>query len=249
MKTKKVILIGVVLAGLFFLRQSDFSLWDYLFLLSPFIVGHTLWIQSSIGYNIQPGRTTTIFFGWGHHLPIHDPIYLLGVQWAKEFQIYEPDGNVIHKELNEKDGIFPCFHYKCDKEGTYRLASYVPTGYYAIFRDKEGHWHHYVHPLDTLDQSIVDKMLISLKYWEWTKAIFTVGKPNGEALKPIGQRMEIMLDKNPIEYRPGDMVHFTVLWEGKPLTEPGGSFFAQDQGHSPGFDDYVYDGIPLNEDG
>jgi hypothetical protein len=249
MKNKKLVLLGILMAGIFLLKKSDGSFWDFSMMLFPLVLGHTLWIQSSIGYNILSGRTTNIFFGWGHHLPVHDPIYLLGVQWTKEFQLYEPDGNVIHKEFGQEVGSSPCFPYLCEKEGTYRLASYVPTGYYSIFRDKEGHWHHYVQPLDTLDQSKVDKMLISLKYWEWTKAIFTVGKANGEALKPIGQEMEIMLDKNPMEYRPGDTVRFTVLRKGKPLIEPGGSFYAQDQGHSPGFDDYVYDAVPLNEDG
>jgi hypothetical protein len=249
MKNKKLIIMGLVVAGILFMKKSGFSFWDCSLPFFPFLLCHTLWIQSSIGYNIQPGRTTSIFFGWGHHLPVHDPINLLGVQWTKEFQIYEPDGKVIHKDLGEKDGIFPCYHYLCEKEGTYRLASYVPTGYYSIFRDKDSHWHHYVKALDTLDQSTVDKMLISLKYWEWTKAIFTVGKPNGDALKPLGQRMEIMLDKNPTEYRAGDTVNFTVLWEGQPLTQPGSSFYAQDQGHSPGFDDFVYDAIPLNENG
>jgi len=249
MKNKRLLLLGIVIAGILFLKRSDISLWDCSMLFFPFLLGHTLWIQSSIGYNIVPGRPTHIFFGWGHHLPVHDPVYLLDVQWAKEFQIYEPDGNVIHKEFDKEIGIFPCFPYLCEKEGTYRLASYVPTGYYSIFMDKAGKWHHYVKPLDTLDMGTVEKMLISLKYWEWTKAIMTVGKPNGDALKPIGQEMEIMLDKNPMEYRAGDTVHFTVLRHGKPLTDPGASFYAQDQGHSPGFDDYVYDAIPLNEDG
>jgi hypothetical protein len=95
----------------------------------------------------------------------------------------------------------------------------------------------------------VEKILISLKYWEWSKAIMTVGKPDDNALKPLGQEMEIMLDKNPIEYKVGDTVNFTVLKDGKPLTEPGGSFCAQDQGRSSGFDDFLYDKEPLNEDG
>jgi uncharacterized GH25 family protein len=250
MKEKRVVLLGILLAviGMLF-KDSELSLWDYAFML---VFGHTIWIQSSIGYNILPGRKTNIFFGWGHHLPIHDPIKLLGVQWVKDFHLYEPDGKVVHQKISEdiEEGHFPCFPYECKKEGTYRLTSSVPTGYYSIYLDKDENWHHYVKPLDTLDQEKeVKKMLISLKYWEWTKAIMTVGKPDDNALKPVGQEMEIMLDKNPVEYRPGDTVRFTVLKDGTPLTEPGGSFSAQDQGHSPGFDDFVYDAVPLNEDG
>jgi hypothetical protein len=251
MKNKKWMLLGILIAAVLFLNKSDTSLWDCLLMSFPFILGHTLWIQSSIGYNVLPERPTHIFFGWGHHLPVHDPIHSLGVQWVKEFFIYEPDGNVINEKIEGdiKEGHFPYHRYQCDKEGTYRLASYVPTGYYTIYRGKDDKWHHYVKPLDTLNQEEVEKILISLRYWEWTKAIMTVGKPDDNALKPIGQEMEIMLDKNPVEYRPGDTVHFTLLKDGKPLTEPGGSFYAQDQGHSAGFDDFVYDAVPLNEDG
>jgi hypothetical protein len=171
---------------------------------------------------------------------------------VNEVEIHEPDGNIIREKLKkvDKDGYFPYQRYDCNKEGTYRLASHVPVGYYSIFLGKNDEWHHYVKPLDTLDQEKeVKKMLISLRYWEWTKAIMTVGQPDDNAMKPIGQEMEIMLDKNPVEYRPGDTVHFTLLRNGKPLTEPGGSFYAQDQGHSAGFDDFVYDNVPLNEDG
>ena len=250
MSNKRFFLLGTLVAGIVvLLRNSDWSLWDYSLM---FALGHTLWIQSSIGYNVLPDRPTHIYFGWGHHLPVHDPVTLLGVQWVKEFQIYEPDENIINEKLKEEseDGYFPYYRYVCKKEGTYRLASYVPTGYYSIFLDKNDTWHHYVKPLDTLDQEKeVKKMLISLKYWEWTKALMTVGKPDDNALKPIGQEMEIMLDKNPVEYRPGDTVRFTCLRQGKPLTEPGGSFYAQDQGHSAGFDDFVYEAVPLNEDG
>lgn len=251
MKHKKLIFLGVLIAGALFLPESEASSDNYILKFIPLLFCHTLWIQSSVGYNVLQGRSTHIFFGWGHHLPIHDPIHLLGVQWVKEFQIYEPDGNIVHEKIDGdiKEGHFPYYRYECEKEGTYRLASYVPTGFYTIYRDKEENWHHYVKPLDTLDQSEIEKILISLRYWEWTKAIMTVGKPDDNALKPLGQEMEIMLDKKPVEYRPGDTVRFTVLRHGKPLTEPGGSFFAQDQGHSAGFDDFVYNDVPLNEDG
>lgn len=249
MKNKKLMLLGILIAGIFIWKCAGAASSENPLMFLPIIFGHTLWIQSSVGYNFSPGRKTHIFFGWGHHLPVHDPIQLLGVQWVKEYKIYEPDGNIIHEKIDGDAGTFPAFPYTFEKEGTYRLAAYVPTGFYSIYRDKDQKWHHHVLPLDTLDQNNIDKMLISLKYWEWTKAIMTIGKPDDNAVKPVGQEMEIMLDKNPVEYRLGDTIRFTVFKDGKPLTEPGGSFYAQDQGHSPGFDDFVYDAVPLNEDG
>ena len=108
----------------------------------PFILGHTLWIQSSIGYNVLPERPTHIFFGWGHHLPIHDPIVSLGKQWVKEYTVHEPDGNIIHEELDGEQGGFLNIPYVCEKEGTYRLSSHIPSGYYSIYKSKkDGKWH------------------------------------------------------------------------------------------------------------
>ncbi len=245
------LLLGIGLVQKFLPIEVPESLMDIIKLSFPFVLGHTLWIQSSIGYNIMPGRKTNIFFGWGHHLPVHDPICSLGKQWVKDYTIYEPDGTIIHEKIDgEKNGGFVNIPYVCKKEGSYRLASMIPSGFYTIYQTKNGEWHHYTEPLDTMEKpDEVEKILISLKYWEWSKAIMTVGKPDDNALKPLGQEMEIMLDKNPLEYQVGDTVHFTVLKDGKPLTEPGGSFCAQDQGRSSGFDDFLYDKEPLNEDG
>ncbi len=244
-------LIGVGVAGMLLINKNLDTIPGLMFLGFPFLLCHTVWIQSSIGYNILQGRKTNIFFGWGHHLPVHDPICSLGKQWVKRYSIYEPDGNVIHNDIDGNQGGFVSIPYECIKEGTYRLASSIDTGYYTIYLAKDGVWHHWTEPLDAMEnpEEKIEKILISLKYWEWTKAIMTVGKPSNAALEPLGQEMEIMLDKNPVEYKTGDTVHFTVFKDGKPLTEPGASFFAQDQGRSTGFDDYLYDRVPLNEDG
>ena len=244
-------LLAVSIFALLMSAEVPDPLMEILGLCFPFMLGHTLWIQSSIGYNVPPGRKTNIFFGWGHHLPVHDPICSLGKQWVKEYTIHEPDGTIIHDTIDgEKNGGFVSIPYVCKKEGTYRLTSHIPTGYYTIYQTKNGEWHHFTEPLDTMEHpDQVEKILISLRYWEWTKALMTIGKPDDNALKPVGQEMEIMLDKNPVDYKVGDTVHFTVFKDGKPLTDPGGSFYAQDQGRSSGFDDFLYDKEPLNEDG
>jgi len=244
-------LVGAGVAGMLLINKNLDTVPGLMFFCFPFLLCHTVWIQSSIGYNILQGRKTNIFFGWGHHLPVHDPICSLGKQWVKKYSIYEPDGNIIHKDIDGNQGGFVSIPYECIKEGTYRLASSIDTGYYTIYLAKDGAWHHYTEALDTIEnpEEKIEKILISLKYWEWTKAIMTVGTPSDAALEPVGQEMEIMLDKNPVEYKAGDTVHFTVFKDGKPLTEQGASFFAQDQGRSSGFDDFLYDRVPLNEDG
>jgi len=253
MKNKKLFMLAVLIGigGMLLFKKNLDSASDFIFLCFPVLLCHTLWIQSSIGYNILPGRKTNIFFGWGHHLPVHDPISSLGKQWVKKYSICEPDGTIVHAHIDGSQNGFVSIPYECIKEGTYRLSSLIDTGYYAIYQGKDGKWHHYTEPLDTIEnpEEKIGKILISLKYWEWTKAIMTVGKPSAAALEPVGQEMEIMLDRNPVEYKAGDTVRFTVFKDGKPLTEPGASFFAQDQGRSPGFDDYLYDRIPLNDDG
>ena len=146
------LLLGISLVKKFLLIEVPESLIEIMELSFPFVLGHTLWIQSSIGYNNMPGRKTNIFFGWGHHLPVHDPICSLGKQWVKDYTIYEPDGNIIHEEIDgEKNGGVVNIPYICKKEGTYRLASMIPSGYYTIYQTKYEEWHHFTEPLDTME--------------------------------------------------------------------------------------------------
>jgi hypothetical protein len=76
-------------------------------------------------------------------LPVHDPICSLGKQWVKKYSIYEPGENIIHKDIDGDQGGFVRIPYECIKEGTYRLASSIDTGYYTICLAKDGAWHHY----------------------------------------------------------------------------------------------------------
>lgn len=57
MKHKKWILLGLLIAGTLFLPESEVSSGNYFLKFVPLLFCHTLWIQSSIGYNILPGRS------------------------------------------------------------------------------------------------------------------------------------------------------------------------------------------------
>ncbi|GAF67628.1 unnamed protein product [marine sediment metagenome] len=201
---------------------------------------HTLWIQS-VEYNINPGQRNTMFMGWGHHLPVHD---MLSTSWVKGFTIHEPDGERIEKKFPEDQKGYMTTPIVYTKEGTYRLTSQVVPGYYTVYI-KEGdiHPHHHFGPKDTI-KGEVSRIPMSLFYEMYTKCIITVGKQNGMANEPTGQRMEVILDKDPTGYRAGDTVNFAVLWEGKPL-EHGALFYVMPQGESPYFDDFKYNKVPL----
>ncbi len=209
------------------------------------VSAHTFWIQS-VEYNIMnlyPGRTSPMFMNWGDFFPVADPLDTSGV---KGFTIHEPDGEKIEKKFPESQKGYMVTLITYTKEGTYRLTSERIPAYYTVYkREGDNREHHYSGSLDTIKDKVTE-VLKSIFSEGYAKCIVTVGKPNGVANEPTGQRMEIILDKDPTEYRAGDTVEFTVLWEGKPLRQEG-FFSATPQGESPYIDSFKYSRIPLQD--
>jgi uncharacterized GH25 family protein len=229
---------------------------------------HTVWIEAK-EYNLDVGKKLYAFLGWGHYLPVAD---VVGTQWIDEFTIHEPDGNkIVKKYTDDQKGFMPT-PFSLEKEGTYRLTAELIPGYYTPYKkEDDDHVHHHFGPKTTIPGEY-SEVVISLSYEQYSKCIITSGSKNGTATKPVGQRMEIMLDKDPTEYRAanttwqkmkgffcdnfpsigyklfpegaGDILNFVVLWEGKPLPHKG-VFYAMPLGDSPYFDDYTYNRIPL----
>jgi uncharacterized GH25 family protein len=203
---------------------------------------HTLWIQSE-EYVVSPGRTSVMFMDYGDFLPVGD---MLDTSRVKGFTVHEPDGEKVETRFPDSQKGYMATPITYTKEGSYRLTSEIVPGYYTVYkREGDDHEHHYGGRVDTIKDKVTE-VLKSVFFEGYTKCIVTAAKQNGVAGEPVGQRMEIILHKDPTEYRTGDMVEFTVLWEGKRLRQEG-FFCAMPQGESPYINDYKYYRIPLDD--
>jgi uncharacterized GH25 family protein len=184
-----------------------------------------------------------MFMDWGDFLPVADP---LDTSQVKGFTVHEPDGKKIEIKFPESQKGYMVTPVTYTKEGSYRLTSERIPEYYTVYkREGDDREHHYGGHADAIKDKVTE-VLKSILSEGYTKCIVTVGKANGVANEPTGQRMEIILDKDPTEYRAGDTVEFTVLWEGKPLRQEA-FFSATPQGESPYIDSFKYSKIPLQD--
>jgi uncharacterized GH25 family protein len=184
-----------------------------------------------------------MFMDYGDFLPVGD---IIDTSRVKGFAIHEPDGKKIEIRFPDTQKGYMATAVTYTKEGSYRLTSKVVPGYYTVYkREGDAHEHHYGGHVDTIKDNVTE-VLTNIFFEGYAKCVVTVGKANGVANEPTGQRIEIILDQDPTEYRAGDTVTFTVLWEGKRLRQEG-AFSATPQGESPYIGDFVYHRIPLKD--
>ncbi|HIE08861.1 MAG TPA: DUF4198 domain-containing protein [Armatimonadetes bacterium] len=198
-------------------------------LLSTLAGAHDLWINAT-RYFVDPRRPrATVYIGWGHRFPADDiprPGLIKGA-W-----LVSPDGQKAELALS-KEGL-RATSVKFDREGSYILAVDGPSGFYTMALGKGGELHHILGP----KTEAKGRVLLSLYYEKYAKALVTVGRGNENFSRIVGQRMEIVPLSDPARLKVGDFLPIKVLFEGKPA-----SFcwvFATHAGFSVDQDAYAY---------
>jgi len=200
-----------------------------LLLLPVLAEAHSLWINATRYFVELERPKTTVYIGWGHRFPADDiprPGLIRGT-W-----LICPDGRRV--ELRLSKGGFGATTVKFDREGTYILTADVTPGFYTMVLDDMGELHHILGP----KTEAKGKVLLSLYYEQYAKALVTVGMGDGNFSRTVGQRLEIVPLSDPARLKVGDFLPVKVLFEGKPA-----SFcwlFATYAGFSTDQDAYAY---------
>lgn len=70
---------------------------------------------------------------------------------------------------------------------------------------------------------------ISELYTRCAKALVAVGDASADQDRATGMRLELVAGQNPTTVAPGEKMNFTLLWEGKPLTDTQVALFQKGQ--------------------
>ncbi|HIE27199.1 TPA: DUF4198 domain-containing protein [Candidatus Poribacteria bacterium] len=201
------------------------------------VSAHTLWVQSTRYYiesGGESGTKATMFFGWGHRIPLDDPI---AAEKIKLVELYEPDGKVT--AITISDGrSFHCTPIEYSKEGTYVLSAETNPGYYTMYLNKSRKMRHYVGPMDEVTDAT--KIVLSLYVHQYPKSIITSVKSSGKELKPVGNQFEIVPEIEPANLKTGSRFSFLVYFDGKVLEKGEAKYSATYMGYSTEPEKFLY---------
>ena len=197
------------------MRKREFSVaglfLSICLLFSASASAHTLWINAS-DYNpeIYPeyGAKVNLYFGFGHHYPVDD---FLSPRQLEEFYYVCPRCGK-HHNLKPNAGGFLTTEVRFKKPGSYIVAAKLKPGFYTMYVEK-GKVHHKIEP----KTKVKGKIIVSLYYEQYAKALINVGKKDLINFdKPVGHKLEIIPLKNPLNLKLGDYLPVKVLFNEKP---------------------------------
>lgn len=191
MKTKNCIpLFGIICLAFFMGAQA----WS-----------HDLWVTME-KYQIEKAAIPTMAIFSGHQFPSAASDYLAADRLAKAF-ILTPTGRKIPAAAKPNGTFGP--PEPVTEKGTY-LAVALPVGGFST-KTTDGYQR------GKSKKEVSDAIECSYSK-KCAKTIFSVGKPSGELfLKPMGQDMEIVPQKNPSMIKVGETLPVLILLEGKPV--------------------------------
>ncbi|MBL0716534.1 MAG: DUF4198 domain-containing protein [Desulfosarcina sp.] len=192
--------------------------------------GHNLWfnaIDYTPAFSKRTGAHTKIYFGFGHKFPVDD---FLDKGKLIEFKLIKPDGK--SQDLEPGEGGFLATPLIIKKEGAHIVSAATAHGFYTMYM-KNGRMHHKIGTKKGLE-----KVILSLYYENYTKALINVGKtPNDAYSTPVGHGIEIVPMENPYLKKAGDTLKLKVLYKGHPA--PFCNVFATYAGFSS-TEDYAF---------
>lgn len=173
--------------------------------------GHNLWLNATDygpALSKRTGAHTKIYFGFGHKYPVHD---FLNKEKLVEFKLIKPDGKT--RDLEPGEGGFLTTPLILKKAGAHVVAAATHTGFYTMYFEGKG----VRHKLGSKEG--LDKVLLSLYYENYTKALINVGETASDAYAtPVGHHIEIIPMENPYLKKVGETLDLKVLHKGRPAS-------------------------------
>ena len=218
-------------------KKQIFTLIPIFFLFWAFLLStaqaHSIYIQSS-RYHVSKGKSSPLFFCYGHHIPIDDGIRANKLKYVK---IFSPDG----EEKTIKIRNETCLHsymVDYDQPGTYVLAAVTNPGYYTVYLDKKGREHHVIKP----KTAIIDKaqeITKSLYSNQYTKTYVVCDEPSSQFPARIGLPLELVPSRDISTLKAGENLELEVYYHGKKF-EGEGTWDATYSGYSTASEDFFH---------
>ncbi len=202
--------------------------------------GHDWYIQA-VDYHLARPGSTYLYMGWGHSLPLDDPIDAAKIA---KLQVIDSSGNKADIPVAEGRS-YHCTPIELAQPGIYTISGQSTPGYYCMYLDKNQQMHHAVAPLDEIKDA--QRVIMSVLAHQYPKTYLSVGKlENLDVPAFVGAKLEIIPQEYPGALHQGDRLRFQVLYEGSPVPE-GTSFDATYLGYSPEMEDYLFTSRPLRD--
>ncbi len=202
---------------------------------------HTFFMQSTRYRLDKPGKAR-MFVGWGHLLPLSDP---MSSEKLARLEVARPDGSRQQIPIKEEVS-FHSYEVRYEIPGCHLLYGETNPGYYTVYVDQDDKVHHHVGPMDEITDA--KRITFSVRCWQFAKAVVIVGGEKSEtegehicpARKPLGAKFELGPRVCPRKVAVGDRFSFDVLFDGRPVPGDDARFSATYLGYSTAADDFLY---------
>ncbi|NQS71385.1 MAG: DUF4198 domain-containing protein [Desulfobulbaceae bacterium] len=176
---------------------------------------HSLFIQSG-RFQVDPGKSSPLFFCYGHHFPVDDAIQREKLAYVR---VIAPDQSSTDVTLRNERSLHS-YLIKYEEPGTYVLTAETVPGYFAMYLDKKGRQRHSLKPLSAFADD-AEEVRSSMRSSQWTKAYVFSEKPSEPAPGPLGLPLELVPAANLAELKEGDSLTFQVYAHKKPYSGEG----------------------------
>ncbi len=172
------------------------------------VSAHSMYIQSS-RYKVHKGKSSPLFFCYGHHMPVDDGVRAKKLKFVK---VHAPTGDTRSIKIRDET----CLHsymVAYDTPGTYVLTAETNPGYYTMYIDKNGRKRGTIKP----KSQIVDKakeITKSLYSKQYTKTYVVCEEPSAQFPANIGMPLELVPTKDITQLKAGDDLELEVYFNG-----------------------------------
>lgn len=218
-------------------KKQIFTFIPTVFLFWAFLLSaaqaHSIYIQSS-RYHVSSGKSSPLFFCYGHHIPIDDGVRANKLKYIK---IFSPDGEEKMIQIRNET----CLHsymVDYDQPGTFVLAAETNPGYYTVYLDKKGRERHTIKPKDAIIDK-AQKITKSLYSNQYTKTYVVCEEPSAQFPARIGLPLELVPSRDISTLKAGENFELEVYYNGKKF-EGEGTWDATYNGYSTASEDFLH---------
>ncbi len=193
------------------------------------VYAHSFWVSTFESFTHKPGHVL-VGLGWGHTLPIDNPLNSSKFQ-IKSFTVTDPGGKTVQLktpsaesptayeqtpnfDLSSADIALQKIALKKESmPGVYRIEARSKPAFYTYYKDNKDRMRLKMKPKDQLKD--IKEVVTSMQYQ--ANAVSYVTLKKWETPEPTNQGLEIIPMTDLSQAKPGDLVEFRVLFNGKPV--------------------------------